>query len=367
VTTFATIDDPNRPIRIIQVGAGGMGRAWLRTLRAAPEVELVGLVDLDLDGARTAAADHGYGDLPLGRSISELVESTRPDAVLNVTVPVAHHSVSTEAMYLGLPVLSEKPAAPTVAEAFSLAATSEVTGQLLMISQSRRYYRTLAAYKGALRDLGHVGVLTNEFFKAPHFGGFRDEMDFPLLIDMAIHPFDVARYLLDDEPIAVYADSFNPPWSWFRGDAAAAVTFEFASGTHFQYTGSWVSGSFETSWNGSWRASSARGTALWDGESAPTVGIEGESVGPDGAVSGGVREEIAGSLLEFVGALRSGVEPSGEIHRNIGSLAMVEAAVLSATSGARVQMADVLDAARQTAIANEKRDDVREALAGATV
>jgi predicted dehydrogenase len=349
VSPFATVDDPHRPIRIIQVGAGGMGRAWLRTLKAAPEVELVGLVDLDLDGARAAAEEHGYSGLPLARSISELVESTQPDAVLNVTVPVAHHAVSSEAMYLGLPVLSEKPAAPTVAEALSLAAIAESTGQLLMISQSRRYYRTLAAYKAALGDLGEIGILTHQFFKAPHFGGFREEMDFPLLIDMAIHPFDVARYLLDDDPVSVYADSFNPSWSWFRGDAAASVTFEFASGTRFLYTGSWVSQSLDTSWNGSWRASSALGTALWDGESEPTIEREGAAGGADTTADAmEVREEIAGSLLEFVGALRSGVEPSGEIHRNVGSLAMVEAAVLSATTGALVQMADVLEAARST-------------------
>jgi len=41
--------------------------------------------------------------------------------------------------------------------------------------------------------------------------------------------------------------------------------------------------------------------------------------------------------------------------------------VLSATSGARVQMADVLAAAHERAIAGEKRDDVREALAGVNV
>ncbi|MGN6759937.1 MAG: Gfo/Idh/MocA family protein [Leifsonia sp.] len=345
---WTTIDDPNRVIRIIQVGAGGMGKAWLRALRDAPEVELIGLVDLDLAGAKAAAREAGFSNVPCARSITELFVSTAPDAVLNVTVPAAHYSVDREAMLLGLPVLSEKPAAPTVAEAFSLAAISEATGQLLMISQSRRYYRTLAAYKAALTRLGHIGILTHQFFRAPHFGGFREEMASPLLVDMSIHAFDVARYLLDEDPISVYADSFNPSWSWFSGDAAAAVIFEFASGTRFVYQGSWVSRSLETSWNGEWRASSEQGTALWDGENMPSLSIAAEVV--DLGETGDdreLREEIAGSLSEFVGALRSGVEPSGEIHRNIPSLAMVEAAVLSASRGERVAMAEVLDAAGQ--------------------
>jgi predicted dehydrogenase len=344
-----------------------MGRAWLRNLSTNPDVELVGLVDLDLGGAARAAADLGYGELPLGRSVTELAAETRADAVLNVTIPVAHHPVSTEALFLGLPVLSEKPAAPTVAEALSLAAASDVTGQLLMISQSRRYYRNLSAYKAAIGEMGPVGLLTNQFFKAPHFGGFREEMAYPLLIDMAIHPFDVARYLLDDEPVAVYADSFNPSWSWFGGDAGATVTFEFGSGMRFQYTGSWVSGGRETSWNGSWLASTEEGTVTWDGDNEPTL-TRGDGVSTSvGAASGEEPEEIAGSLAEFVSALRTGASPSGEVHDNIGSLAMVEAAVLSATRRERVLLADVLASARAQAVAREQRPEVRERLTEAAV
>jgi predicted dehydrogenase len=340
-----------------------MGKAWLRNIKSNPDVELVGLVDLDLDLAQSAATEHGFDGIAIGRSVTEVAENTQPDAVINVTVPVAHHPVSTEALFLGLPVLSEKPAAPTVAETLSLAASAEAAGQLLMVSQSRRYYRNLAAYKAAIKELGDVGVLTNQFFKGVHFPGFRETMDFPLLIDMAIHPFDVARYLLDDDPVSVYADSFNPDWSWFRGDAGASVTFEFASGTRFLYSGSWVSNGVETSWNGDWRASTAAGTALWDGEGVPLVASNTENDAAKPAPQGPeVPEEIAGSLAEFVSVLRSGEVPSGEIHSNVHSLAMVEAAVLSATSKQRVLIADVLDAAREQAIAAERRDDVKKVL-----
>ena len=46
-------------------------------------------------------------------------------------------------------------------------------------------------------------------------------MAYPLLIDMAIHQFDLARDLIGSEPEAVYCESFNPAWSWYAGDAAA--------------------------------------------------------------------------------------------------------------------------------------------------
>lgn len=366
---FATIGDASRPVRFIQVGAGGMGRAWTHALRASPDAELAGLVDLDPAAAREAARGVGMPELPIARSITELIGQVDADAVLNVTVPVAHHAVTTEALLLGLPVLSEKPAAPTVALAMSLAATAQMTGRLLMISQSRRYYRQLDAFKASLASLGQVGILTNDFFKAPHFGGFREDMPYPLLVDMAIHPFDVARYLLDKEPVSVYCDSFNPAWSWYDGDAAATALFEFAGGARFRYTGSWCSPGEETSWNGTWRAGGAAGSAIWDGESAPELdtpelGVpeaEPQRAGA-GEVSAEQPEEIGGALAEFVHALRTGEEPSGEAARNIGSLVMVEAAVQSAVEGRRVQIADVLTRAFDAALAAEARPEVREAL-----
>jgi predicted dehydrogenase len=45
---------------------------------------------------------------------------------------------------------------------------------------------------------------------------------------------------------------------------------------------------------------------------------------------------IAASLRDFLGALRTGATPMGECHDNIKSLAMVFAAIESASSGRRV-------------------------------
>ncbi|GAP54443.1 oxidoreductase, partial [Arthrobacter sp. Hiyo6] len=53
--TFATIPEDGTPLRVIVVGAGGMGRAWLSTVEQSPLVELAGIVDLDLGAARAAA------------------------------------------------------------------------------------------------------------------------------------------------------------------------------------------------------------------------------------------------------------------------------------------------------------------------
>jgi predicted dehydrogenase len=338
------------PVRIVQVGAGAMGRAWIRTLRDSTDVELVGLVDLDVALAQRAAEEEGVSPLAVGTSVAEVAARAGADAVVNVTVPRAHLPVSSEALLAGLPVLSEKPIAPTVAEALILAATSEASGRLLMTSQSRRYYSSIAAFRDQVAGLGQLGTATVEFAKAPRFGGFRDEMAHVLLLDMAVHAFDAARYVLNRDPVAVYCEEYNPGWSWYAGDAAAVAVFEFTDGMRFTYTGSWCADGLETSWNGEWRVNGAGGTARWDGDDAPEWQARDSSEVVRAHLEP-VPEEIAGSLAEFVDALRTGRVPSGEVHGNVLSLAMVEAAVLSSARGARVQIAQVLEDAYAEALA----------------
>jgi len=363
MSRFATVDAAG-PLRVVLVGAGNMGRHWLDVIAETPEVELVGLVDLDLPLARRALAERGLS-VAVGDSLTQVAGDAGAQAVIDVTVPPAHHAVNTEALFAGLPVLCEKPIAPTVAQSLSLAAAAEASSQLLMTSQSRRYYAALAELKDALGALGPIGIVTTEFFKAPHFGGFRDEMAHPLLVDMAIHAFDMSRYLLDAEPVSVDCRTFNPSWSWYRGDAAATAVFEFEGGTRYTFTGSWCSPGFETSWNGSWRISGAGGTALWDGEGRPEVEyVEGAGPGDvtRATLPTAVRPEIAGALDEFVDALRTGLTPSGDVHANVFSLAMVEGAVRSAETLGTVSLEAVLEDGYRDALASERREDVRGVL-----
>lgn len=349
------------PLRLVQVGAGLMGRAWLDAITRSADAELVGLVELDRAVAEAAVAQQGI-EVPIGTDAVELARRTGAEAVVDVTVPVAHLPVNLAALEAGLPVLCEKPITPTVRDALVLVAAAELSGKLLMVSQSRRYYAALATLRERAAGLGTVGLVSTEFMKAPHFGGFREEMEHPLLVDMAIHSFDVARYLLGTAPMRVSCRSFNPSWSWFRGDAAASALFEFDDGARFQYFGSWVAPGLETSWNGSWRIGGSDGTATWDGEREVVV-QSGQQEPERVVVTPGPAESIDGSLADFVQAVRSRTEPSsGEIHENILTLAMVEAAVQSASTGEEIEIPRLIDGAWQEALRTDLGDDHRATL-----
>jgi predicted dehydrogenase len=353
---------PNtEPLRLILVGAGRMGWLWLDVIGQSADVRLVGVVDLDRTAAQRAAAAAGLPAEASATTLEELVGRVAADAVINVTVPEAHAEVSTTALLSGLSVLCEKPAAHTISAALSMAAAAEVSKRLLMVSQSRRYWRNLVALRGQVAHLGRLGLVECGFFRGPRFGGFRDEMPYPLLGDMAIHHFDLARDVIGGDPVWITSESFNPPWSWYAGDAAAQVCATFADGTRFAYTGSWCSTGLETSWNGRWRISGEHGTAIWCGDQEPVAEtVDGTAIP---AVAGTGPEEFAGALAEFVAAVRDGSVPTGEIHRNVMSLAMVEGAIRSARTARRVNFADLLDEAYEHALTTEQRPELRAALA----
>jgi len=339
---------------VVVVGAGAMGKEWLRMLATSPYAITVGLVDLDLELAAVAVTTVGLNGVVVGDSVADVAARSGAQAVVNVTVPQAHREVNEQALRAGLPVLCEKPVAPTVAEALRQVALADVTGGLLMVSQSRRYFNHLAAFRDAVGRLGPLGAVHAQFFHEDHEPGFREQMAHPLLVDMSIHHFDMLRYITADQPVAVRCSSWNPLWSWYAGDAAATAEFELESGARFVYSGSRCTPGLQTSWNADWRVYAKLGAAAWDGDDV--VRIDAEQVGfdlPDR------REGIEGSLEEFVGALRSHTTPQNEVRSNVLSLAMVEGAVRSSGSGGeRVVVSELLEESLISAIADEQHEDV---------
>ena len=312
-------------LRGVVVGAGYLGPYWARELVESPDTEIVGWVDLDAARVRAAADAAGLDGLPAGDGLGRMLAEQAPDFVVNVTAPGAHHPVTLAALAHGAAVLSEKPMATSLAEARDMVAASEEAGRLLMVSQNRRYMPELQAFRETVGGLGTLSNIGCEFFRHHKEDAAEFLLGFPqpLLLDMAIHLFDAARAISGADPVSVYCESYNPPWSWYEGPAAAAAVFEMTGGLRFSFTGNWAAPGNETSWTGAWRVVGEQGTATWDGEEADP--------GPPDRFLG-----LAGALADFVDALHTGRAPLGESHDNLRSLAMCHAAVESAALGAPV-------------------------------
>jgi predicted dehydrogenase len=332
--------------KALLVGAGAMGKAWAKNLRDCPDVELSAWMDIRANAAAEAIESLQLGAVRPYDDLGKALDESRPDFVVDVTIPQAHREVTLQSLAAGVPVLGEKPMSVSMSDAREMVGASEKSAKLFMVSQSRRYDPRVLAFRAGIQQFaGELGILTSEFFLAPHFGGFREQMPSPLILDMAIHTFDNARQISGQDPLSVYCHEFNPAWSWYTGASSATAVFEMTGNLQYTYTGSWCAQGLNTSWNSHWRAFGPHGAATWDGDHDPIAQRVAKSEGfihpteqfalpADNSIPQG----IAGSLREFLHALQTGATPQGECHDNIKSLAMVFAAIESSQTGKRVQV-----------------------------
>ncbi|UDY23118.1 Gfo/Idh/MocA family protein [Nocardioides sp. Kera G14] len=113
-------------MKIAVVGCGFVFDIYMRTFRAHPELELVGVFDLKAE--RMAAVSGHYG-LRAYDSYEQLLGDPEVEAVVNLTTIGSHFEVSRRALDAGKHVYSEKPLTTSVDESrqlFELAAARGV-------------------------------------------------------------------------------------------------------------------------------------------------------------------------------------------------------------------------------------------------
>ena len=189
-------------MNVVLVGCGAMSKAWLDAAREVPEIAVVGLVDLDADRARTRAREYELNGVAIGTNLDAVLDQTKPQAVFDVVVPAARREVAFSALSHHCHLLTEKPLADSPDNARAIVERARQAGRVHAVVQNRRYVANVRRIRRFL-DSGAIGAPTSihaDFFVAPHFGGFREEMRHVLLLDMAIHTFDAARYMVNGDP-----------------------------------------------------------------------------------------------------------------------------------------------------------------------
>ena len=338
-------------MKVIQIGMGGMGDTWLKTVRRSSEVEFAGFVEINDAIAARQAETYGFDRETIFTSLPEALEQLDADGVIDVTPPQFHKANSLIALDAGVPVLSEKPLSDNLADARAIVDKANDTGVLHMVAQNYRYRAFTQTVKSVLEsgELGPVASVHAEFFAGPRFGGFREEMAQPLLVDMSIHHFDLMRFFLNSNASRVHANSWNPPWSWFDGDASAEASIQFADGVIATYSGSWASRGRETSWNAHWRFECERGVLMTEHDViAVQRALSGAERGAEPREQYSeieivpqpemARESQDYLLHEFYEAVTMGKPIATSAHDNIGTIELVFGIVAACYSGAAVEL-----------------------------
>jgi predicted dehydrogenase len=332
-------------MRLIQVGLGGWGLDWAtRILPRLEGVETVAFVDADPAARLRAGQRLGHAPAKIFPSLDAALAAVTADSVLATVPAAAHAGVAAAALRAGMHVLVEKPFTATLAQGAELVAAATVHGRVLMVSQNYRYFPAIATAARLLRA-GTFGAPLSAaitFRKDWRATGHRyHDIPGPLLLDMAIHHFDLLRMLFG-EVEALACKSWNTPDSPFREHAAAEAILQMRSGIVVGYHGSWLSRDLPTLWSGEWRVECEDGVLVFAAR-----GMGGalddwlELHTQDGTVRRLPLDDVAhvdraGALAAFVAAVAGDAPPNFPAGAdNLRSLALCFAAMRSAASDGR--------------------------------
>ncbi len=341
-------EEPMKKRNVVFAGCGGITGAWMNAVKAFPDVKIVGLCDLSASSIDAFSERWKVSPVSAGDDLERVIRESGADTVFDCTVPSAHHAVTKTSLAAGCDVLGEKPMASSLDEAVDMVTAARNAGKTYAVIQNRRYLPGIRRFRQAIGEaaIGALTTLDVDFYIGAHFGGFRADMNHVLLLDMAIHTFDQARFLSGADAEYVYAADWNPAGSWYRHGASAVAFFEMSGGVRCTYRGSWCAGGCNTSWEGQWRATGTTGTLLWDGDSV----LSGErdaggtalihdfaavDVPPEAPIE---HTGHAGVIRDFLDSLHAGRTPGTDCTDNVKSVAMVLAAVESAEAGKRVKV-----------------------------
>jgi predicted dehydrogenase len=218
-------------IRIAVAGAGYIGQAHMDAARNSASCTLSAIVD-PAPAAVEIAAKAG---VPLYRTLEELISKDRPDGIVLATPNQLHVEHARVCLAARVPMLLEKPIAPTVAQAQSLADDVEQSGVPMLIGHHRAHSPIMARAKQVI-DEGRLGKLVAVMGSAVFFKPARYYADAPwrrepgggpILLNM-IHEVHNLRMLCGDI-VAVQAFASHATRGYPVEDSVA-INLRFASG-----------------------------------------------------------------------------------------------------------------------------------------
>ncbi|HSJ58161.1 MAG TPA: inositol 2-dehydrogenase [Anaerolineae bacterium] len=222
-------------INVGVIGAGRIGRVHAENLvYRMPEARLAGVSDVFVEAAERLAGE--LGGVPAYQDPRRILDDPDVDAVLICSSTDTHAPLIEQAAQAGKQIFCEKPIALELAAIDRALAAADEAGVKLQIGFNRRFDPNF----GRVHDLvaaGEVGTphllrITSRDPAPPPIAYVR--VSGGIFLDMMIHDFDMARFLMPGEVESVYAAAavLVDPAIGEAGDVdTAIVTLHFDDGS----------------------------------------------------------------------------------------------------------------------------------------
>lgn len=324
--------------RIGLVGMGKHGARYARHIREEmPDLELVGIARRDPDKAAAAGRELG---VRVYTDFRELIDRTVVDAVIAVVPPMLHADIVGCAAHAGLPLLLEKPAAPSLAVGRTLLAIQRQHATPVMVAQTLRYNGVVRALATARASIGPLRSLTFTQRFEPSVLGWLDDPGQAgggIVLQTGVHAFDLMRVLTGLVPEAVTCQTEKIHTRSTEDNFVATV--RLGGGTLATVSCARTAGAR----NGHIELSGERGTLIGDhvlNRAYRIVGTRMDTL-PLGEPVATVREAVR----DFVETLRAGATIPITLGDGVRAVAVADACYAAARSGQVTAVEAIEDAA----------------------
>jgi len=338
--------------RLLMIGAGGFARSWIHDFLPPfleDRIEVAALVDRDGQALDAQADALGLGPDQRFSNLADAFREVEADFCAIVVPPEFHRQAALLAVERGMHILSEKPIAD------SLAATREIyravtqNGLKMAVTQNYRFTPRMLTFRNTMRSsrLGALNYLVARFAadyrKYGSWGAaFRHEMPDALLVEGAVHHFDMIRNLTGADCETIAGIGWNPSWSSFKGDSSGLYVMDMSNGSKALYEGNCSEAGLCNSWHQEYyRAECEHGAVILDADGAVRLvrdGKERERASHVAADEHGHQTIIR----DFLNWLDGGPEAETSLQDNVNSMAMILAAIAASRERQVKRVADYL-------------------------
>jgi myo-inositol 2-dehydrogenase/D-chiro-inositol 1-dehydrogenase len=195
----------SRKLQIGIVGAGRIGKVHAETLAfRLPEVRTMAIADVNCEAAQALAVRCGIPTV--AESSEQIFTNPEIDAVLICSSTNTHADFIVQAAQAGKHIFCEKPIAHSIGQIDRALAAVEKAGVKLQIGFNRRFDANFARVRQAVAN-GEIGTprlmhIISRDPAPPPISYVR--LSGGMFLDMTIHDFDMARFLIGDEVEEVY-------------------------------------------------------------------------------------------------------------------------------------------------------------------
>jgi predicted dehydrogenase len=214
-----------KKIRVAVVGVGYLGQFHAEKYAKMEEVELVGVVDIDVSRAREMAKRYRTQPLFHHADLFSKVQA------VSVAVPThLHHSITKDLFLQGIDVLLEKPIASTLEETDELIRLAESKDRVLQVGHLERFNGAWVASEKMVQN--------PVFIESHRLGPFPGRgTDVNIVLDLMIHDIDILLNLVNSKVKEIHAVGLSVLTSCFD---IANARIEFKNGCVANLTASRV-------------------------------------------------------------------------------------------------------------------------------